>query len=257
MPSAPPVAPPAALLDIDRLITGYGSAPVLHEVNLSAARGDITVILGANGVGKTTCLRTVAGLLPVWKGSITFDGRTLHRMRADERVRQGIGLVPEPPAVFRDLSVLDNLRVGAMPLGRSRRRVQARVDAVLDGFPKLRQRSRQIAGSLSGGEQRMLAVARALAAEPRLLLVDEASMGLSPTMVSEVLGMLNGLREYGLSLCIVEQNVAALDIADRVYVMEKGRVAHTAASGDIDALRAAAAQVYLGANRAPAKGRGR
>jgi ABC-type branched-subunit amino acid transport system ATPase component len=252
VPAPEPLLAPGSALDaltVDRVVAGYGSAPVLHGLSLAANAGEITVVLGANGVGKTTMLRTVSGLLFPWKGTVSFSGHILNRLHAEARVRLGIGMVPEPPAVFRNLSVRDNLRVGALPLGRARQAAEGRLEATLSEFPLLARRLRQLAGSLSGGEQRMLALARALMAEPRLLLVDEPSMGLSPTMVDEVLALLRGLRERGLSVCMVEQHAAALDIADRAYVLEQGRVVHTTGGAGMDELRDQAARLYLGATR--------
>jgi branched-chain amino acid transport system ATP-binding protein len=239
----------AAVLDVDEVISGYGSSPVLHGLSLEARRGHITVVLGANGVGKTTALRTVAGTVRTWRGTITFDGRAVHALGPEARVRLGIGTVPEAPGIFRNLSVADNLAIGALSTGIRRRQVMARSDELLDTFSVLAKRARQIAGSLSGGEQRMLAIARALMGQPRLLLVDEASMGLAPTMVSEVLGMLKHLRDGGLSVCMVEQDLSALEIADRAYVVAQGQVVQRAETEDLDALRDEAAHLYLGSAR--------
>lgn len=245
-PSATTVAP-ADLLHLEQLVTGYGSVPVLHGVEIAVRPGEIAVVLGANGVGKTTTIRAVAGLLPTWRGTVRLGGRDLGRLSAEQRVRLGIGTVPAAPAVFRDLSVLDNLRVGGFAARRPRR--DGGVADVLAYFPALKDRTRQLAGSLSGGEQRMLAIARALMGEPRLLLVDEASMGLSPRMVTTVLELLHGLRSHGLAVCMVEQNVAALDVADRAYLMEQGRVVHATSGRDVHRIRDEAERVYLGSER--------
>lgn len=251
-PVAAPVGAPVAagdggaLLHLDELVAGYGSVPVLHGVGIAVPHGEIAVILGANGVGKTTTIRTIAGLLPTWGGTVRLQGHDLGRLPAEERVRLGIGTVPAAPAVFRDLSVLDNLRVGALAQRRVRGGRDTQVTDVLDSFPALKDRTRQLAGSLSGGEQRMLAIARALMGKPRLLLVDEASMGLSPRMVMVVLQLLHSLRSDGLAICMVEQNVAALDVADRAYLMEKGRVVHASSGSQVQQLRDEAARVYLG-----------
>jgi branched-chain amino acid transport system ATP-binding protein len=239
--------PSDALLDLDRVASGYGATPVLHEVSFEVRRGDITVVLGANGVGKTTMLRTVAGMLATWRGSITLEGRPIERLSPEARVRLGIGTVPEPPAVFRNLTVADNLAVGALAMGGGRRQATERRSKALDTFAVLAKRANQLAGSLSGGEQRMLAIARALVGEPRLLLVDEASMGLAPTMVSEVLHMLAELRSSGMTVCMVEQDLSALEIADRAYVVAQGRVVHRAETDQLATLRDEAARLYLGA----------
>lgn len=245
----------SSLLRLSHVIAGYGSAMVLHGVELDIAEGELAVILGANGVGKTTTLRTVSGLLRAWKGTVEFDGRRLDRMSAENIVRLGVGLVPEPPAIFRDLTVLDNLRVGAYGVGRDRRMIEERMEEVFDTFPIVAERRDQLAGRLSGGEQRMLALGRALMARPRMLLVDEISMGLSPQMVSTVLRLLTGLRERGITICMVEQNISALTVADRAFVMEKGRVVHEAHGAELRRTRDEAARAYLGRSPAAA-GRG-
>jgi branched-chain amino acid transport system ATP-binding protein len=234
------------LVQLQQLVTGYGSLQVLHGVDIAVPQGEIAVILGANGVGKTTTIRAISGALPTWSGTLSLEGKTLGRLRAEDRVRLGIGTVPAASAVFRDLSVLDNLRVGAIALRRAKGAVERQVHDVLDVFPALKDRTQQLAGSLSGGEQRMVAIARALMGSPRLLLVDEASMGLSPRMVMVVMELLHSLRGTGLTICMVEQNVAALDVADRAYLMEKGRVVHAAGGRDVQLIRDEAARVYLG-----------
>jgi branched-chain amino acid transport system ATP-binding protein len=181
---------------------------------------------------------------------VRFEGHDLTRMRPERVARLGVGLVPAAPGVFLELSVLDNLLVGAFALHGGRHSAQRSVDAVLDEFPRLAERSTQRAGSLSGGEQRMLAVARALVGEPRLLLLDEASMGLSPTMVGTVLRMLAGIRDRGVTVCMVEQSPAALDVADRAHLMAKGRVVETATGEALEEMRSHALDTYLG--RGPA-----
>jgi branched-chain amino acid transport system ATP-binding protein len=236
----------SSLLRLERVIAGYGSAAVLHGVDLEVADGEVAVILGSNGVGKTTTLRTASGLVRAWKGEISFEGRRLDGLSPENIVRLGVGLVPEPPAIFRDLTVLDNLRVGAYGIGRDRRLLAERIDDVVATFPVIADRGSQLAGRLSGGEQRMLALGRALMAAPRLLLVDEVSMGLSPQMVSTVFRLIGSLRARGITICMVEQNVSALEIADRAYVMEKGRVVHAASGAEIGRTREEAARAYLG-----------
>lgn len=237
------------LLELEEIVTGYGSAPVLHGVDLTVREGELAVILGANGAGKTTTLRAATGLLRPWRGRIRFDGRDVSRIRPELVARMGLGMVPEAPGVFLDLSVLDNLLVGAFALHGGRRRATQSVEAVLADFPRLAKRCDQRAGSLSGGEQRLLAVARALVGEPRLLLLDEASMGLSPSMVGTVLSMLAGIRDRGLTVCMIEQSPAALDIADRAYLMAKGRVVEAASDARLQEMRTRAIDTYLGRDR--------
>ncbi|MEX2557735.1 MAG: ABC transporter ATP-binding protein [Actinomycetota bacterium] len=244
----------SSLLRLSHVIAGYGSATVLHGVEFDVSEGEVAVILGANGVGKTTTLRTVSGLLRPWKGTVEFDGHRLDRMSPEKIVGLGVGLVPEPPAIFRDLTAFDNLRVGAYRLGSDRRTFERRVEDVFATFPIVAERRDQLAGRLSGGEQRMLALGRALMAAPRMLLVDEVSMGLSPQMVSNVFRLLAGLRSRGITICMVEQNISALSIADRAYVMEKGRVVHEAQGADLERTRDEVAGAYLGRSAATVGG---
>jgi len=233
-------------LTLAGVVTGYGSVPVLHGIDVEVAEGEAAVILGSNGAGKTTVLQTVAGLVKPWQGTVTFGGIELGRLSPERIVRLGIGVVPPAPGVFADLSIVDNLRVGGFALGRNRRAVDRRIDELLGDLPDFALRLGQLAGRLSGGEQRLLAIARALMAHPRLLLVDEASMGLSPAKFSAVLAMLDRVRREGVTLCLVEQNQAALGIADRAYVIAKGRVVHSARGAELASVQAAATDAYLG-----------
>lgn len=235
------------LLTVSQLDAGYGAASVLHGLDFGVGSAEVVVVLGANGVGKTTTLKAITGLLSPWGGTVSFDGQDITRLGAEATIRLGIGLVPEPPGVFRDLCVLDNLRIGAF--AASNGDLEGRMEEVFDLFPRLRQRSGQLSGSLSGGEQRTLAIARALMSDPRLLLVDEASTGLSPGNVRYVFELLAALPERGIAVCLVEQNISALDHADRVYVMEKGRVVHEARGEAIADARQAVTAAYLGTTR--------
>ena len=246
----------SSLLRLEGVVAGYGSAQVLSGVSFEVPEGEIAVILGANGVGKTTTLRTISGLLRAWAGEIVFAGKPIGKSEPESVVRLGIATVPEPPGVFRDMSVFDNLRVGTFALGRDQARADRRVAEVMEAFPLLSERRAQMAGSLSGGEQRVLAVARAMMSDPRLLLVDEVSMGLSPTMVANVFRILDRLRrEEGVTICMVEQNISALDIADCAYVMEKGRVVHQARGKELARTREEAVRAYLGAAESEKVGR--
>jgi branched-chain amino acid transport system ATP-binding protein len=236
------------VLELTDIRAGYGSAEVLHGISITVDEGEVAVILGANGVGKTTMLRCVAGLLRPWSGGIRFNGKVVDRMSAEKIVRLGVGMVPGPPGIFRDMSVIDNLRVGSFALPKGKK-VDQRLDLILQTFPILNQRRSQTAGSLSGGEQRMLAIARSLMSEPALLLVDEPSMGLSPAMVSNVLRLLDEVRRGGLTVLMAEQNVGALDIADRAYVIEKGRVAREDKGAALAQTRADLARAYLGGSK--------
>ncbi|MEU7868728.1 ABC transporter ATP-binding protein [Dactylosporangium sp. NPDC049140] len=229
------------LLEVERLVAGYGQAQVLHGIDLTVGAGEVVVVLGANGAGKTTLMRAIAGLLPS-RGTIAFAGRPLGG-RAEAVVRQGISLVPQGRGTFTALTVEENLRVGAAVRGREK----IDVERWYGVFPVLKARAKQIAGTLSGGEQQMLAVARALMSRPQLLLCDEISLGLAPKIVAELFAVLRDInREDGTALLLVEQNAElALDLAGRAYLLEVGRVAgHGPAAEfrDNDAVRRA----YLG-----------
>jgi branched-chain amino acid transport system ATP-binding protein len=212
----------AALLEVEDLRVRYGPAPVLHGVSFAVREAGITAMLGANGAGKTTTLRAVTGMVPP-KGRIVFGGRRIDGWATEDIVRLGIAHVPEGRGTFVDLTVEDNLAVGAWGSGRRRR---ADLDRVYGYFPLLRERRRQLAGTLSGGEQQMLAVARALVRRPRLLLLDEPSLGLAPLVVREIVRIVRAVnRDDGVAVLLVEQNATlALDIADDAYLLETGRV---------------------------------
>jgi ABC-type branched-subunit amino acid transport system ATPase component len=232
------------LLDVRGLTAAYGRMAVLHDASFHVARGEVVVIIGANGAGKTTTLRALAGLVPA-RGRARFEGKELVGRRPHWIARHGIALVPEGRMIFPDQSVLDNLRLGAF--GRRDAGVAADIERHFARFPILRERQRQPAGTLSGGEQQMLAIARALMARPRLLLLDEPSLGLAPRLVAEVFDALARLRDEGLTLLLVEQMAqTALGIADRGYVLEQGRIV---LGGTADELRSEArvARAYLGA----------
>jgi branched-chain amino acid transport system ATP-binding protein len=219
------------LLAIDNVRSGYGRIEVLHGVSLSVARGEIVTLIGANGAGKTTLMHTIAGVQPS-AGAIRFEGEPIERLPAHLRVVRGISLVPEGRQLFAPLSVRDNLRLGTW----SRRDADLGqcVERVCALFPMLREKLDVAAGALSGGQQQMLAIGRALMAEPRLLLLDEPSMGLAPNVVDQVLAAIRALKANGLTILLVEQNArAALAIADRAYVLETGRIALSGSAGEI------------------------
>jgi branched-chain amino acid transport system ATP-binding protein len=211
-------------LEIDAIDAGYGDAQVLHGVSVSVAPGEIVALLGSNGAGKTTTLRTVAGLLPLRKGEIRFAGTSLTSVPAHQRPALGLSLVPEGRELWPQLTVRENLLLGGYN-PRSRPSIEKNLERVHALFPKLLDRASQRAGSLSGGEQQMCAIGRALMSEPRLLLLDEPSLGLAPVIVDQMLEAISSLHKAGLTLLLVEQNlVAALDLASRAYVIESGRV---------------------------------
>jgi branched-chain amino acid transport system ATP-binding protein len=221
------------LLHVEDLRAGYGPVEVLHGLDFHVQTGEIVVVLGANGAGKTTTMRAISGTIPR-RGSIVYDGRDIARASADSIVRNGIAQVPQGRGTFVDLSVEDNLRVGAFT--RRDGDVSDDVDRWFDVFPRLKERRGQKAGSLSGGEQQMLAIARALMSKPRLLLCDEPSLGLAPLITQELFHILTSLNsEEGTSILLVEQNAnLAVGIAHRVYVLETGGIA---ASGDAATMR--------------------
>jgi len=211
-----------AALEVDRLGSHYGRIQALEEVSLRILPGQLVALVGANGAGKTTLLRTVSGVQRASAGSIRFQGEDITRMRADRRVRAGICQVPEGRQMFGPLSVEDNLRLGAY--ARARDGVEEDMEHMYSMFPILRQKHRQAAGTLSGGQQQMLAIARALMGRPKLLLLDEPSMGLAPLLVEEIFNAIVELRRRGMTIFLVEQNAyAALSVADVGYVLETGR----------------------------------
>jgi branched-chain amino acid transport system ATP-binding protein len=211
------------LLDIQALRGGYGQVEVLHEVDLTVQAGEIVALLGSNGAGKSTLNNVVCGIYPAWGGVVRFAGLDLSRAHYRDIVKAGLIQVPEGRKIFADLSVLENLELGSFARARERRSINlGRVFAI---FPKLMERLAQRAGTLSGGEQQMLAIGRGLMAEPRLLILDEPSLGLSPLLVEELFTLIRLLREGGLAILLVEQNVGqSLEIADRAYVLENGTV---------------------------------
>ena len=222
-----------SLLKVENLVVGYGPHPVLHGIDFEVEQGEVCVLLGLNGAGKTTTVSTVAGLLKPQQGRVLLAGKPLGRKSPSARVRQGIALCPEGRRVFPRLTVRQNLKLGAWTRRRSPKTVRDQMDLVLDYFPRLAEREDQLAGTLSGGEQQMLAVGRALMSQPRLLLIDEASLGLSPTLARTVWEVTSRIKEDGTTVLMVEQNAGALPFADRVLIMEKGTLVHTAVGEEI------------------------
>jgi branched-chain amino acid transport system ATP-binding protein len=221
------------MLTLKSVQAGYGRLPVLKGISLHVRQGEVVTLIGGNGAGKTTTLRTISGLLPPRKGAIEFAGQDLTRMAAERIVPLGLALVPEGRRVFRTLSVNANLELGAFHR-RDKSEVRRDLEDIRDRFPILKERAHQAAGTLSGGEQQILAIGRALMARPRLLMLDEPSMGLAPRMVTQVYQILAELKARGTTILLVEQNArAALKVADRGYVLETGRIILDGAAADL------------------------
>ena len=221
------------MLKITDLKVSYGSIEALHGLSLEVAQGEIVTLIGANGAGKTTTLHSVSGIIPKVSGNIEFLGEDLDKIPPDKRVEMGLVQVPEGRRVFANLSVLENLEMGAY-LPRTRARYKENLDMVMTRFPRLKERSRQLSGTLSGGEQQMLAIGRALMTEPKLLLMDEPSMGLAPKLVQEIFSIIRWINQQGVTILLVEQNAyMALHTAHRAYVLETGRIVTQGLSKDI------------------------
>ena len=220
------------MLEVAELRAGYGPVEVLHGVDLAVGRHEIVALLGSNGAGKSTLNNNLSGLYRPFAGSIALDGEEIAGAAPDRIVSRGLVQVPEGRRVFPNLSVRENLELGSYRRARARR--ASNLARVLSLFPRLAERLGQLAGTLSGGEQQMLAIGRALMAEPRLLILDEPSLGLSPLLVEEMFALIRRLREDGLAILLVEQNVVqSLAIADRAYVLENGRVALSGSGAEL------------------------
>ena len=232
-----------SLLEIEELRTGYGLLPVLQGISFSVEEGETAVMFGLNGAGKTTTVNCLAGVLPVWDGVIRFDGQVVSGWSAPKIVRAGIALSPEGRRVWPGLSVLANLTLGAWTRRAGQQQVMERV---FHYFPRLEERKDQLAGTLSGGEQQMLAIGRALMSQPRLLMIDEASLGLSPKLAQTVFEVVSQINDDGTTVIIVEQNVGVLPYADQALIMEKGAITFDGRGAELEAsgeLR----KTYLGA----------
>jgi branched-chain amino acid transport system ATP-binding protein len=233
------------VLKVDAVTSGYGSAQALWDVSLEVGEGEIVTIIGPNGAGKSTLVNVLAGIHPAWSGSVELDGVELTALASHEVCGAGIAVVPEGRQVFPDMTVADNLEIGGYhPAARKYR--DETYERVIDIFPILASRSTQLAGSMSGGEQQMLAIGRALMARPRYLLLDEPSLGLAPVIVENIFEVLRQINEEGVSVVVVEQNVVeALELASRGYVLEQGNIVKEASADSLledPAVRAA----YLG-----------
>lgn len=221
------------MLNIRNLTGGYGARPILEDVSIHVEAGETVAILGANTAGKTTLIRAICGLLPKVTGDISFQGKDLRRLPAHQRVRAGVACVPEGRHVFPEMSVYDNLLLGAY--SRRKQPLEDDIDSCFALFPRLKERRTQAAGTLSGGEQQMVALSRALMARPQLLLLDEPSHGLAPMMVDEVHGAIKKVNAQGIAVLLIEQNVAsALKIVCRAYVLESGRIAMAGTAAELE-----------------------
>ena len=213
-----------AMLEIKDLEVCYGVIKAIKGVSCEVEQGEVIALIGANGAGKTTILHTVTGLIPAAAGRISFDGHDLKKVPAHKIVSMGMAHVPEGRRIFQQLSVLENLMLGAFTC-KNKEQIQSDLKKVYGHFPRLEERKNQVAGTLSGGEQQMLAMGRALMSRPRLLLLDEPSMGLSPLLVTEIFDIIKEINEAGTTVLLVEQNAKkALEIADRAYALETGRI---------------------------------
>jgi branched-chain amino acid transport system ATP-binding protein len=234
-----------ALLEVENLVARYGRITALEGISLTVEEGEIVTLIGANGAGKTTTLRAISGLVRAASGSIRFDGRDVTKLAPSAIVRAGIGHAPEGRRVFPRMTVRENLEIGAYTR-RSRAEIAADLEQALTVFPRLRERYEQKAGTMSGGEQQMLAMARALMSRPRLLLLDEPSLGLSPLLVQTIFGVIREINARGTTILLIEQNASqALAVASRGYVLEVGRVAQSGRAPDLAASEAVRA-AYLG-----------
>lgn len=226
-----------SLLEVKDLVVSYGGIEALKGISFSVDEGQIVTLIGANGAGKSTTLRAITGIVPVKSGTILYNGEDITGMDTQKVVERGIALVPEGRRVFANLTVLENLKIGAY-LRKDTAQIQKDIEYIYKLFPRLEERSWQLAGTLSGGEQQMLAIGRALMCKPKMLLLDEPSMGLSPLLVQEIFSIIHDVNQSGVTILLVEQNAKmALEIANRAYVLETGSIvmsgdAHELANND-------------------------
>ncbi|WP_420827616.1 ABC transporter ATP-binding protein [Nocardioides lijunqiniae] len=221
------------MLQLEDVVLAYGKIEALHGLTIEVDEGEVVALIGANGAGKTSTMRAVSGVRGIQSGRITFQGEDVTKLRADQRVRKGLSLAPEGRGIFPGMTVVENLDMGAYTR-RDKSEVTQDFDRVFDLFPRLNERRKQIAGTMSGGEQQMLAIGRALMARPKLLLLDEPSMGLAPMLIQQIFTIITEIAEQGTTILVVEQNAKqALSRADRAYVLETGRIVKTGTGADL------------------------
>ncbi len=236
------------LLELKNIVAGYGNITALKGISLSVPEGSIVTLIGANGAGKSTTMKTIMGVIKPTQGTVLFEGKELKNQKSYQIVQKGISLVPEGRQILQDMTVYENLELGAYH--RKDENVQADLEKVFDRFPRLKERSRQYGGTLSGGEQQMLAIGRAMMARPKLLLLDEPSMGLAPLVVQEIFDVIRAINKSGTTVLLVEQNAKkALQIADQAYVMETGNIVLSGPAADV-AQNPQVMAAYLGGRKA-------
>ena len=234
-----------SLLEVKDLVVSYGGIEALKGISFKVNEGEIATLIGANGAGKSTTLRAITSLVPVKSGSIIYDGEDITHMDTQKIVEKGIALVPEGRRVFANLTVLENLKIGAY-LRKNKAEIEKDIQYIYKLFPRLQERSWQLAGTLSGGEQQMLAVGRAMMTKPRVIMMDEPSLGLAPLVVKDIFSIIKRLREEGITILLIEQNAnAALNAADYAYVMETGMIS-LSGSGQELLVNKSVQEAYLG-----------
>jgi len=221
------------LLQLENVVLNYGKIEALHGLSLSVEAGEVVALIGANGAGKTSTMRAISGVRGLHAGRITFDGEDVTRLRADQRMRKGLCLAPEGRGIFPGMTVAENLDMGAYTR-KDRAAIEEDFERVFTLFPRLQERRKQFAGTMSGGEQQMLAIGRALMSRPRLLLLDEPSMGLAPMLIQQIFSIISEINEQGTTVLVVEQNAKqALSLAHRAYVLETGSIVKSGTGGEL------------------------
>ena len=234
-----------SMLEVRDLVVSYGGIEALKGISFDVEEGNIVTLIGANGAGKSTTLRSITGIVPIQSGTITFNGEDITRMDTQKIVSKGIALVPEGRRVFANLTVLENLKIGAY-LRNDKAEIQKDIEYIYSLFPRLKERNWQLAGTLSGGEQQMLAVGRAMMTRPKLIMMDEPSLGLAPLVVKDIFSIIKTLKETGITVLLIEQNAnAALNAADIGYVMETGNITLTGSGAELLASKDVQ-EAYLG-----------